>query len=200
LEITLPEYRDWSLAAVGLLQGVVYLDEAKVWNALCSHRSKLEEYFARIGLALVVDEAEGFAYLRQLEEDELERGYEALPKLFRKSRLTYEATLLCVLLRDELRRFEEEQIDYQRCVVKSSDLLELWKPFFPAALDDVKLMRTLKGALGALEDLKFVRLFSKDPEEWEIRRILKARVPVAKLEELLEQLRQASQAKSNTEE
>ena len=107
----LPEFREWSIAAVRLLQGVVYLDEVPVWGLVCSNKTRLEEYFARIGIALVVDESEGFAFLRQLEDDELDKGYETLPKLFRKSRLSYDATLLCVLLRDELRRFEEEQVE-----------------------------------------------------------------------------------------
>ena len=123
-----------------------------------------------------------------------------MPKLFRKSRLSYDATLLCVLLRDELRRFEEEQVEDQRCVIKLSDLLEQWKAFFPAALDDVKLQRTLKAALADLEELKFVKLFTKEPEEWEVRRILKARMPVAKLESLLQQLRMARQPSSGKSE
>ena len=196
----LPEFRDWSIAAVRLLQGVVYLDEAPVWGLVCSNKTRLEEYFVRIGIALVVDESEGFAFLRQLEEEELDKGYETLPKLFRKSRLSYDATLLCVLLRDELRRFEEEQVEDQRCVIKLSDLLEQWKAFFPAALDDVKLQRTLKAALADLEELKFVKLFTKEPEEWEVRRILKARMPVAKLELLLQQLRAARQPSSGKSE
>src|SRR5438094_10469305 len=101
-DVTLPEFRDWSIAAVHLLHGVVYLDDGALWSLVCSNKSRLEEYFARIGLALVVDDAEGFAFLRQLEEEELGDGYDALPKLFRKSRLSYDSTLLCVLLRDEL--------------------------------------------------------------------------------------------------
>ena len=197
---TLPDFRDWSVAAVRLLQGVVYLDDGPVWGILCSNKTRLEEYFARLGLALVVDESEGFAFLRQLEDDELEKGYENLPKLFRKSRLSYDATLLCVLLRDELRRFEEEQVEDQRCVIKTSELLESWKPFFPAGLDDVKLQRSLKAALADLEELKFVRLFTKEPEEWELRRILKARIPVAKLETLLQQLREARPERSGKPE
>jgi hypothetical protein len=47
-----------------------------------------------------------------------------------------------------------------------------------------------------LEGLKFVRRFSDEPEEWEIRRILKARMPVAKLESLLEQLQEAYQQRT----
>ncbi len=196
IEVTLPEFREWSTAAVRLLQGVVYMDDGPVWGIIGSNRSRLDEYFARIGLALVVDEAEGFAFLRQIEEEELADGYDAIPKLFRKSRLSYDATLLCVLLRDELRRFEEEDFDNQRCVVKTSDLFELWKAFFSISSDEVKLMKGLRSAISDLEELKFVRRFSNEPEEWEIRRILKARMPVAKLELLLEQLQAAFQRRT----
>jgi hypothetical protein len=195
---TLPEFREWFTAAVRLLQGVVYLDDGPVWGVICSNRSRLEEYFARIGLALIVDEAEGFAFLRQFEEQELGDGYEGLPKLFRKSRLSYDATLLCVLLRDELRRFEEEEFDDQRCVVKTSDLFDSWKSFFSTTADDVRLMKGLRAAIADLEELKFVRRFSDEPEEWEIRRILKARVPVSKLESLREQLAEALKRRGET--
>lgn len=198
IETALPEFREWSTAAVRLLQGVVYLDDGPLWGIVCSNRSRLEEYFARIGLALVVDEAEGFAFLRQLEEEELGEGYDALPKLFRKSRLSYDSTLLCVLLRDELRRFEEEELDNQRCVIKTSDLFDSWKSFFSTSADEVKLMKSLKGAIADLEELKFVRRFSDEPEEWEIRRILKARMPVGKVESLREQLVAAHQRRTET--
>ena len=60
----LPEFREWSVAAVHLLQGVVEADGARSWNLVLSNRSPLESYFARIGLRLVVDEIEGYSYLR----------------------------------------------------------------------------------------------------------------------------------------
>lgn len=60
----LPEFREWSIAAVHLLQGVVYEDSPRVWDVMLASRSQLENYFARLGLLLVVDEPEGLAYLR----------------------------------------------------------------------------------------------------------------------------------------
>jgi hypothetical protein len=113
----LPEFREWSIAAVRLLQGAVYAGEPRVWDIVLSAKSHLEGYFGRLGLLFVVDESEGLAYLRQVSDDELPDGYDGLPKLFRKTRLSYDATLLCVLLREELRRFEEE--DVHRCAVDS---------------------------------------------------------------------------------
>jgi hypothetical protein len=54
------EIRDWSAAAIKLLQGVVYSDDAKIWNALLQNVSPLESYFGRLGLALIVDESDGY--------------------------------------------------------------------------------------------------------------------------------------------
>jgi hypothetical protein len=187
----LPEFRDWSVAAVRLLQGAVYADDTRFWDILLRSQSSLETYFGRLGLLLIVDEPEGLAYLRQATEDELPVGYESLPKLFRKKRLSYDATLLCVLLREELRRFEEEDVHNERCVVEATALFDQWITFFPRQDDEVRQRCEFSQTLTKLEDLGFVSKFSKssdEPETWEIRRILKARLPAAELESLKNQL------------
>jgi hypothetical protein len=181
----LPPPADWSTVAVRLLQGVVYHDDnGDVWEQLLANVSPLAEYFAKLGLLLVIDEPDAMAYLRQLDDDEVPSDYPEIPRLFRRTPLSYEATLLCVLLRDELRQYEEEDVQNERCVVTQSDLLSLWEAFFPDDSDTVRLNRSLSVALGKLEDLKFVRQFEKDPPSWEIRRIIKARVPLNDLERL----------------
>lgn len=134
--------------------------------------------------------------MRQAEEAELPAGYERLPKLFRKTSLSYSKTLLMVLLRDKLRRFDEEELHHDCCVAATSELFELWKPFFPASPDETRLYKSLREALTALEDMKFIRLFGKQPEEWEVRRILKARLPAESLETLLNQLQSESERRA----
>ncbi len=191
----LPEYREWSIAAVRLLQGAVYADDPRVWDVLLRNQSHLEGYFGRLGLLLIVDEPEGLAYLRQASDDELLDGYEKLPKLFRKTRLGYDATMLCVLLREELRRFEEEDVHNERCVVETTALFDQWVAFFPSQDDEVRQRREFSKTLAAIEDLGFIGKFNKsndEPEAWEIRRILKARLPAAELESLKSQLLSAA--------
>ena len=183
IQASIPEFRDWSIPAVRLLQGVVYSDDTAAWDALLRSRSSLESYFARLGLLMVVDEPEGYAYLRQWSDDECPPGYENLPKLTRRIALGYGPTLLCVLLRDELRRFEEEDLHNERCVVETNALFDLWKAFFGSG-DEVRQHRGLDGALHKIEELGFIRKFAEEPEAWEIRRILKARLPVLDLEGL----------------
>lgn len=185
---SLPEFHDSGIAAVRLLQGVLYSDDTAGWESLLRNQSDLSEYFARIGLVLVIDEADGLAYLRQLADDERTEGYEALPRLFRRTSLGYEATLLCVLLRDEFRRFEDEDLDNERCVVETEALIDAWKTFFPSVEDDVRLRKRFATAINKLANLKFVRKFHDDPETWEVRRILKARLPIDELENLKNQL------------
>lgn len=190
----LPEFRERGIAAVRLLQGVVYQDDEETWSILLANESDLTDYFCQIGLALVVDRSEGLAYLKQFDDDERTGGYERLPRLFRKTSLGYEASLLCVLLRDEYRRFEEEDLDNERCVVEVESLFDLWKSFFRADADEVTLRKRLITALHQLEKLKFVRQLPADADAWEVRKLLKARIPIEELEHLRDRLAAASDA------
>ncbi|KLU05668.1 hypothetical protein RISK_002300 [Rhodopirellula islandica] len=182
---TMPPPVPWAPAAVRLLQGIVYHDDAgDTWERILSGVTPLTDYFARIGLQLIVNEEDGMAYLRQIDPESLPPEYPSIPKLFRSVRLTFEASLLCVLLREELRQFEEEIHRDGRCVVTQAALLEVWQSLAPTETDDVRANRNLGGQLRKLEELKFVRQFEKDPPSWEVRRILKARLPLQKLERL----------------
>lgn len=186
----LPEFRERGIAAVRLLQGVLYSDDEQAWPILLSNESDLADYFCQIGLALVVDRSEGLAYLKQFDEDERTGGYERLPRLFRRTPLGYEATLLCVLLRDEYRRFEEEDLDNERCVVETEAVFELWKTFFPPESDEVALRKRLTASLNQLDKLKFVRSIASDADSWEVRRLLKARISLEELESLRDRFSQ----------
>ena len=178
-------YETWSGVAVRLLQGVIYHDDSQEnWNTLLRSVSPLADYFSKIGLMLILNENDGMAYLRQASTDDLAPEQGTIPKLFRRVPLGYEATLLCVLLRDELRQFEEEDLSNERCVIAQHDLMVLWQAFFPEQTDEVRLTRVLVSALRKLEDLKFVRQFESEPPTWEVRRILKARLPLDDLERL----------------
>lgn len=186
------EVKDWSIAAIKLLQGVVYSDEIKVWDILLRSRSSLDSFFGRLGLAVLVDEVDGYAYLRQYGLEELPEEHEHLPRLMRRTPLGYAATVLCVLLRDELRRFEEEEVHNERCVIETDSLFEQWRTFFPVGSDEVRRRKELAAALTKAADAGFVVRFAEDPEAWEIRRAIKARLPIDELEKLRDQLAAAA--------
>ena len=60
--------------------------------------------------------------------------------------------------------------------------------FFPENSDEVRLNDTLSTHLIRLEKMKFVRRFEKCPPSWEIRRILKARLPLEALKTIRNEL------------
>jgi hypothetical protein len=57
----------------------------------------------------------------------------------------------------------------------------------------------LVAALRKLEELKFVRQFEQEPPSWEVRRIIKARLPLADLERLRLSLVEAAAEKEQKE-
>lgn len=53
-------------ALIPLLKGVVYQDATPaVWQALLELQARVRDYVSVLGLELLLDEAEGYAYLRQ---------------------------------------------------------------------------------------------------------------------------------------
>jgi hypothetical protein len=184
----LPEFHESSIAAVKLLQGAVYIDDAKAWDIILSNRSRLESYFGRLGLVMVIDEPEGFAYLRQLEEHEFPDGYDRMPKMIRKSRLGYDLTLFCILLRDELRRHEEQGAEAGRCIADLDDLFARLRELMPDAEDEVRSRKKLDHLVVRAQELGFLRRLPSESPVYEIKPILKARITAERLDELKEQL------------
>ena len=60
-----------SLPLISLLKGVVYRDSHEnAWRDLIDHQAAVADYATVLGLELIVDEAEGHAFLRQIEPDD----------------------------------------------------------------------------------------------------------------------------------
>ena len=65
-----PIRADLPLAVTSLMKGVVYRDtHEKAWRHLIPLQSQVRDYVATMGLAVVVDEAEGYAFLRSRPDD-----------------------------------------------------------------------------------------------------------------------------------
>ena len=131
-----------------------------------------------------MDRSNGLAYLKQFSDDQRVNGYERLPRLVTRTPLSYQMTLGCVMLRDAYRRFEDEDLENERCVIETETLFDSWKSFFPPEEDDVALRKKLTTCLGHLEKFKLVKKLKSESELWEVRRAIKARVQIDQLEQL----------------
>ncbi|HMQ55207.1 MAG TPA: DUF4194 domain-containing protein [Anaerolineae bacterium] len=171
-----------------LLQGPLYQENGEIWNLLLQYEAAVQSYLARIGLALVVAEVDGYAYLHQPEPDNDEGVSPALPRLLRRVRLTYDVTLLCVLLRERLLQFETRATGSTRLVLTAEQIREMASLFFQERADEVRLLRELDRVIRQVEELGFLRRLQGQEIAYEIRPILKARISADQLVEIKQKL------------
>ncbi len=167
-------------------------DNEAAWQALTgASYGAIVDYFEVIGLEPVIDETEGYAYLRQktLEEEEA-----PLPKLIPARELSYKVSLLCVLLRKRIADFDMQSDDF-RAVVTKEDLLEQLLLFMPETYDEVKLRRELESTIKKVEEMGFLKKLRGEADHYEIRRSIKAFVDaqwLADFDKKLQEYREAA--------
>ena len=158
-------------AIVRLLKGVFYKeDEEKAWFALLQEEASIKEYLQTIGLEFLIDTAEGFAYVRNIENEDEQKS---LSKLVSKRELSYKVSLLVVLLRKRLVDFELQNDNY-KAVVTLEELQEEMQNFVQERYDEVKLQKELVVTVKKVEELGFLKKLNTKENTYEIRPAIKA--------------------------
>jgi len=174
-----------SFVLARLLLAPIYREDGSLWETLRAEREAIAHYFHQIGQEVVIDEAEGYAFLRQIEIG----GGESIPRVARRYALGYTATLLLVCLREELARFEAAPDDSTRLVLTRQQLRELVGQFLRESNNQIRDLRIIDTAIRRVEELGFLRAFGPpEAETFEVMRILKARFGPAELEAVKDRL------------
>jgi hypothetical protein len=173
----------FSLVLVSLMKGVVHAEaEPKNWQALLDLQARVRDHVAPLGLELIVDEAEGYAYLRQRVVGE---GEPELPRLVPRRPLGFQVSLLLVLLRKKLAE-SDAQGDNTRIILSREQIADLVRVFLPDSGNEARLMDRLDAHLNKVVEMGFLRRLrgkgGKDGE-FEVERILKAFVDAQWLSE-----------------
>jgi hypothetical protein len=182
---------EFGTAAVHLLRGILYRDQEAAWAALIRYRGRLEEYFAILGLRLLVDEAEGYAYLRQYQAAESEEAGlpEDFPSLMSRRRLSYSLTLLLVLLRKRLLEFEMAGND-TRLVLSQRDMVEMMRIYEDSLqTNERKREDLILKHIKRLADYGFLQPMKAEEDRYEVNRIIKAYLPIDELKKVADKLR-----------
>ncbi|MGL5867236.1 MAG: DUF4194 domain-containing protein [Dermatophilaceae bacterium] len=174
-------------AIIRLMQGVVYREsDEDTWLTLERSGSGVRDHFATIGVDVVIDEDEGYAFLRSRPAAD---GEEALPRLVRRRTLTYSVSLLLVLLRKRLVEFETTGAD-GRLVLTIEQIQEMVRLFQAESTNDAKISDNVESTVKKAAELGFVRQLRGQPDQWEVRRILKAYVDAETLADFAGKLRE----------
>jgi hypothetical protein len=174
-----------SLVLINLLKGVLYQEQdPKTWQQLMNLQAQVRDYVSVLGLELMLDEAEGFAWLRTRSTDE---GDAELPRLVGRRQLSYPVSLLIALLRRKLAEFDASGGD-TRLILSRDDIVELMRTFMPPGSTETRLVDQIDAHLNKVIDLGFARRLRGQEQMIEVRRILKAFVDAQWLEDFDQRL------------
>ncbi|MDP2903951.1 MAG: DUF4194 domain-containing protein [Methylovulum sp.] len=177
---------DLSALVIVLLKGVLYQEtDAGLWNALLNLQARVRDYVAVLGLELVLDEAEGYAFLRSRTVDE-DDAAPKLPRLVARRPLSFPVSLLLALLRKKLAEFDASGGD-TRLVLGRNEIVELVRVFLPESSNEAKLIDQIETHLNKIVELGFLRKLKSSTGQtavFEVRRILKSFVDAQWLNEL----------------
>lgn len=158
---------------VALLKGVVYSDATEqLWRELLKLQGGARDHLRLLGLDLVIDEAEGYAYVRQSDEAGDETS--AVRRLIPRRPLSYPVSLLLVLLRKRLAQHDAHGGE-TKLVLTREQIVELLRVFLPSGSNEAKLEDQIDRHIERVVELGFLRPMKEgDVSLFEVRRILRA--------------------------
>ncbi|HSH26293.1 MAG TPA: DUF4194 domain-containing protein, partial [Wenzhouxiangella sp.] len=125
-----------------------------------------------LGLELIVDEAEGYAFLRQQTGEDRETE---LPRLMARRQLSYPVSLLLALLRKKLAEHDAGGGEL-RLVLSREEIVDLVRLFLPDSANEAKLIDRVGMDINKAVEMGFLRRLRGQDNQFEVRRILKAYV------------------------
>ena len=183
-------------AIIRLMQGVVYREsDEDTWITLERLGGGVRDHFATIGIDVVIDDAEGYAYLRSRPTED---GDDTLPRLVRRRALTYNVSLLLVLLRKRLVEFETTGGE-GRLVLSTDQIVEMLRLFQSESTNDARAVDQAETTIKKAAELGFLRQLRGQSDQWEVRRILKAYVDAQTLSDFAAKLREYAGAGESDE-
>jgi len=111
-----------------------------------------------MGLQVFIDEAEGYAFLRQRPADPDDA--DPAPRLIPRHALSFHVSLLLALLRKKLAEFDAQGGD-TRLILTRAQITEMIRVFLPATSNEARLMDKIDEHIGKVERLGFLRAREK---------------------------------------
>ncbi len=177
-----------SVVVTALMKGVIYRDTTPmVWQQLLALQPQVQDYVAVLGLVAIIDESEGYAFLRSRPEPDEGSDEPAIPRLVARRSLSFPVSLLLALLRKKLAEADASSAE-SRLVLTRDQILEMLVMFLPTSSNEARLVDLVDSHIGKAVELGFLRKVGDKPPEYEVRRILKAFVDAQWLADFDERL------------
>lgn len=173
---------------VRLLKGPVEVTDTNVWEDILNYQSEINKYLANIGIELIVKRDEGFAYIKQIVDDE-DRTTGLIPR----QQLGFEISVILIILRQMLEEFDSnmDELYATERFVSADELKERIEIFLPERFNRVKLLSEIDTYINRIVALGYLKLIKRDNvNTYQIHRIIKEKVTLDKLQEFKDKLQE----------
>jgi hypothetical protein len=174
---------------VKLLKGTIeYLDKS-TWEDLLKYKMELNSFFPQLGLTLILDEDDGYAYLKQILSDD----DSAEVTWFQRRSFTYEESIMLVLFRELMAEFEVSESSARELIKRRREIKDYSELFFKEDASRVKFLKEIDRLIDKAEENGFLQLMEdsdiKNEQKFRIKKIIKEKVNSEMLEQFEEQLK-----------
>ena len=174
----------FSRTLVALFKNIVYRDANREhWDTIELYKHKIEDFVNKIGLTLIVDEMDGYAFLKQ-------RTYsddEYIPRLIPRHALGYELSLLLMILRKQLLEFDSTTGD-KRLILTKQQIVDRMKLYLKDTTNEVKLIESIHRNVERAESMGFLSRIKGNDDSFEVMRIIRGFVNAEFLDEFNKRL------------
>lgn len=193
---------DYRHVLARLATGPIYERDTEYWLMLKAELHRVRDHYGAMGLEILLDEPGGYAHVRQRadESDEAwaQDGTIPLPRILRRTPLSYHQTLFLVLLRERLLRHEQSPDVDTPLYLDLNEVTEMLRPYYPESNNEKKLYDNVQALLRRFDILNLILPMKNRSEPiFRVEPIIKAKLPAEMIAEIRARL--AGEARGQTD-
>lgn len=183
---------------IKLLKGPIEYVEKSTWEKLIQYKVELTTFLQQLGLTLVLDEQDGYAYVKHLQTEEEDNPVTWI----QRRALTYEESVMLVLLREMMAEFEVGEATNRELIKKRREIKEYAELFFKENASRVKFLKEIDRLIDKAEENGFLDKTEHhdlaDEQKFRIKKIIKAKVSSEELDLFYQQLQRVKEVKESS--
>jgi len=174
----------WYLVNKLLNNREISIENETDWKNLIKNVNELKTYFEVMSYSLKINDNDWFAYLEEIEDIEVE-------SLSKKQKLSFWVTLFLCILREYVYKKEQEDMYANSFVIHLDEIKSSLKDFLKEKYDndEKKVITETQAIINKALDLWILRDLGN--LKYKINKVLKAKLSVEKMEEILASLKES---------
>lgn len=180
--------KPYSKAIVKLLKGIVDRKDT-IWSEIINYQPDIQSYLNQIGLELIVNENDGYAFLKQFEIDNEGNTI----GIVSRRQVGFETSIILVILRQIIEDFDSNPIEsVSDKFITHSELIEEIELFLSEKYNKVQFLKDIDKYIKRVVELGYLRETQSNDSEpkYKIHKIIKEKVTLDILKEFKEKLQE----------